>query len=96
MDINNEENSQLSVDQYTIDLDAAGCKIYKLGKEGQKTFICGEIGDPKTAMEIIEGLIMVEYKRFYYPDSKPTFEKDAVSPKTAVTPFLMNVQGRQF
>ncbi len=91
--MNIENTPTLAVDKYTIDLDAAGCKIYKLQKEGQKTFICGDIGDPQTAMEIIEGLIMVEYKRFYYPDSQPTFEQKQEAPEEKKIPFLKNIKG---
>ncbi len=93
MDIENENVPKLSVNKYTIDLDAGGCKLYRLHDEGHKTFICGEISDPQIAMEIIEGLIMVQYKRFYHPDSQPTFEQKEDASKAPVIPFLQNIKG---
>ena len=88
-----ENKPKLSVDKYTIDLDTAGCKIYKLHEEGHQTFICGEIANPQIAMEIIEGLIMVEYKRFYYPDSLPTFEQEEKKPQEKEISFLRSIKG---
>lgn len=96
MNIANEEKSKLSVGKYTIDLDDGGCEIYELHDEGHKTFICGGINNPQIAMEIIEGLIMVEYKRFYYPESQPTFEQKTPADQETVVPFLKNLKGDEF
>ena len=89
--MNIEDKPKLSVGKYTIDLDSGGCKIYSLGEGGHKSFICGEIPDPQIAMQIIEGLIMVEYKRFYYPESSPTFEQKEEKPQENEIPFLKNI-----
>ena len=96
MNIENEEKSKLSVGKYTVDLDTGGCDIYKVHDEGHKTFVCGGIAEPQIAMEIIEGLIMVEYKRFYYPESQPTFEQGPPVVQETVVPFLKNLKGDSF
>ncbi len=79
--------STLSVDKYTIELSDGPSHIYKLDNESNKIWVAAA-SDPDTAMQIIEGLILVEHKRFYYPESKPniTTEVHGTGPKTP--PFL--------
>ena len=54
---------------YTADIGRDGCTIY-VTKEDQRIFLCGGIADPELAMSIMEGLILVEAKRFYHPEAK--------------------------
>ena len=54
---------------YTADIGRDGCTIY-VTKEDQRIFLCGGIADPELAMAIMEGLILVEAKRFYHPEAK--------------------------
>lgn len=58
----------LTHDKYTIDIDRGGCTIYIL-EEDQKIFLCGGIADPELAMTIVEGMILVEAKKFYHPEA---------------------------
>ena len=62
------KEGNLTHGKYTIDIGADGCSIYTLEKD-QKIFICGGIGDPELAMTVVEGLLLVEAKRFYRPDA---------------------------
>jgi len=61
--------STLTHGNYTIDIDRGGCTVYVL-QEDQKIFICGGIADPELAMTIVEGLILVEAKKFYHPEAE--------------------------
>ena len=54
--------------KYSIDIGRRGCSIYVIEAE-QKIFLCGGIGDPELAMTIVEGLLLVEAKRFYVPEA---------------------------
>jgi len=56
---------------YTIDIETDGC-VVSLIKDNQKIFLCGGIGDPELAMTIVEGLILVEAKKFYHPEAERT------------------------
>ncbi len=61
--------STLTHGKYTIDIERGGCAIYVI-EEDQKIFLCGGIADPELAMAIVEGLILVEAKKFYHPEAK--------------------------
>lgn len=56
--------------KYTIDITPKGCTV-SIIEEDQKVPLCGGISDPELAMTIVEGLILVEAKRFYMPDAGP-------------------------
>lgn len=64
------QKATLSTGKYTIELSKGASAVYKIDEGGNKIWVCSA-GDPQVAMEIIEGLILVEHKRFYYPDSAP-------------------------
>ena len=66
-----QEKSTLSTGKYTIEFDNGPSVIYKLDDHGNKVWIASA-GDPQLAMQIIEGLILVEHKRFYRPEAGPT------------------------
>jgi hypothetical protein len=57
--------------KYTIDIRSDGCVVSMFDEADQKIFLCGQIGDPEIAMNIVEGLILVEAKRFYAPEAGP-------------------------
>lgn len=65
-----EQPSVLSTDKYTIELGKGSSAVYKFDEEGNKIWLCSA-SDPQCAMDIIEGLILVEHKRFYYPEATP-------------------------
>jgi len=62
------ETGNLTHGKYTIDIDPGGCVVSSLEGD-QKVFICGGIADPELAMTIVEGLLLVEAKKFYHPEA---------------------------
>lgn len=80
----NEEKTRLSADKYVIEQSEHGFVIYANHELGGQEWIA-TASDPKVAMDIVEGLILVEMKRFYYPDSDPTFVSGDEKP---LPPFL--------
>jgi hypothetical protein len=77
-----ESKSTLSTGKYTIELSNGPSAVYKIDNEGNKIWVCSA-SDPQVAMDLIEGLILVEHKRFYYPDSTPSIGMSGTTP-----PFL--------
>jgi hypothetical protein len=74
----------LSVGNYSIESETTGFVIYAETERGAKEWVAKTL-DPETAMRIVEGLILVEMKRFYYPESDPTFKDQVGNP---LPPFL--------
>lgn len=75
----------LSTGQYTIEVGNGPSHIFRFDEESNKHWVCSTT-DPNQAMQIVEGLVLVEMKRFYYPESNPVInpeEKDKPVP-----PFL--------
>lgn len=67
-----EESSTLRTGNYVIELSNGPSMVYKVEpNSGAKEWVCS-CPDPEAAMTVVEGLILVENKRFYYPDSAPT------------------------
>jgi hypothetical protein len=75
----------LSTGKYTIDLEDKGFSIYTTDASGQREWVASA-ADPQVAMNIVEGLIMVEIKRFYHPESAPQLKVE--EEKKASPPFL--------
>ena len=71
----NEQKSTLSTGKYTIELSKGASAVYKFDDEENKIWVCSA-SDPQVAMDIIEGLILVEHKRFYYPESTPVISME--------------------
>lgn len=69
----------LSTGNYFVETTDGPSVIYKTDKEGNKIWVASA-SDPQIAMEIIEGLILVEYKRFYYPQSTPNITVETETP----------------
>ena len=69
--MNNTENSTLKYGQYTIELANGPSMVFRLDESGTKEWVAS-CPDPQTAMDVVEGMILVETKRFYYPESKPS------------------------
>lgn len=63
------DQGNLTHGKYTIDIAPNGCVVSVID-EDQKIPLCGGIQDPELAMTIVEGLILVEAKRFYKPDAE--------------------------
>ncbi len=74
-----ETKSTLSVGKYSIESEPTGFGIYAETERGAKERVA-KVLDPEIAMRIVEGLILVEMKRFYYPNSDPTFKDQGGNP----------------
>jgi hypothetical protein len=69
-----EENSTLRTGNYSIEVSNGPSIVYKIEeKSGAKEWVC-TCPDPEAAMLVVEGLILVENKRFYYPESTPKLQ----------------------
>ncbi len=91
---NKSEVSTLKTGKYSIEFSAGGTMIYAVGEGDEKEWIA-TVADPDTATQVVEGLILVEQKRFYHPDSAPVFtthteggEDDSAQQQTPTPPFL--------
>lgn len=82
-----DNKSTLSTGKYTIEISAGPSSIYRVDEDGNKVWI-GSATDPQLAMDIIEGLILVEHKRFYHPEAGPVISagNTKISP-----PFIKSV-----
>lgn len=78
------EKATLSTGKYTIELTNGPSIVYQIDELGNKNWLCSTT-DPDTAMSIVEGLILVEHKRFYHPEAKPEIKVASSAP---VPPFL--------
>ncbi len=79
-----QEKSTLSTGNYTIELSDGPSHIYRFDEQNNKIWMAAA-ADPNLAMLIIEGLILVEHKRFYHPEAEPTI---SVESKGETPPFL--------
>lgn len=68
---NEQDHSTLKFGQYTIELSDGPSTVWRVDSEGNKQWVAS-CPDPEIAMDVVEGMVLVEQKRFYYPDSKPT------------------------
>jgi len=75
----------LSTGKYHIEQTSGAAAIYATDDQGNQQWIASTT-DPMKAMEIVEGLVLVEMKRFYYPESTP--QVNAAEPDKPVPPFL--------
>lgn len=67
----NEETPTLRTGNYVIELSNGPSVVSRVEeKSGAKEWVC-TCPDPEAAMTVVEGLILVENKRFYYPESTP-------------------------
>lgn len=76
----------LSVGNYTIEMASGGFGIFATDELGDKQWVA-TAPDPEVAMKIVEGLILVEIKRFYHPESAPVLKGTEGKP---LPPFLRN------
>lgn len=74
----------LSAGKYNIELASGGFGIFILDEFDHKNWVA-TAPDPEIAMKIVEGLILVEMKRFYYPESQPVLKPQEEKP---LPPFL--------
>lgn len=81
----NSKNPTLSIENYNIEMVDTGFAIFVTKTDtGEREWVA-TAGDPQIAMTIVEGLILVEYKRFYHPDTEPVFQSADEKP---LPPFL--------
>lgn len=81
-----EDKATLSTGKYTIELNSGATMVYKITDAGDKVWFCSTT-DPSAAMDIVEGLILVEYKRFYHPEAAPKV-MTAGAQENPLPPFL--------
>ncbi len=82
--MSSEEKTRLSTGKWSIAQDDGVAVIYAEDEMGKKEWVASTT-DPKKAMDIVEGLILVEHKRFYKPGATPVFESGNDRP---LPPFL--------
>lgn len=80
----NNEPTTLQTGKYNIELTDGATNIFTEREDGTKEWVASAI-DPNLAMQIVEGLILVEHKRFYHPESTPKISSTNDKP---VPPFL--------
>lgn len=87
--MNKNDNSTLAFGQYTIELSNGPSNVYRIDNENIKQWVA-TCPDPEMAMSVVEGLVLVEQKRFYYPESKPkvNFESNVEKDKKPIPSFL--------
>lgn len=69
------DSKELRTGNYTIELSDGPSIVYKLEQGGAKEWVC-TCPSPDAAMTVVEGLILVESKRFYHPEATPTVKFD--------------------
>jgi len=79
------DSPTLSTGKYCIKQTSGAAAIYAQDENGQEHWVASTT-DPMKAMEIVEGLVLVEMKRFYHPESAPRI--NAAAPDKPVPPFL--------
>jgi hypothetical protein len=83
-----QEKKTLRTGNYTIELSDGPAVVHKLHPgTGHKDWVC-TCPDIDSAMIVVEGLILVENKRFYYPESTPTMKFDEAKGDSADPSFL--------
>jgi len=82
--MSSKEAPVLSVGNYSITQSSGGFDIFLTDELDDKQWMA-TASDPEIAMKIVEGLIMVEMKRFYHPESTPTM---TVVDNKPLPPFL--------
>ena len=80
-----EGRSTLTTANYHIEFDKDGTYIYTLDEKGDNKQWLASTTDPETATRIVEGLVLVEHKRFYHPETEPVFTSGDGKP---LPPFL--------
>jgi len=65
----------LSAGKYKIELANGATQIFCEEEDGGKYWVASTT-DPNKAMEIVEGLVLVEMKRFYHPESTPKISSE--------------------
>lgn len=75
---------ELTLGNYSITPASGGFGIFLTDDLGDKQWIA-TAPDPEIAMQIVEGLVLVQMKRFHYPESTPTLKPTDDKP---LPPFL--------
>lgn len=69
----------LKTGKYTVKIGGSAAQIFSVDEAGVEHWLASA-KDLELATAIVEGLILVETKRFYHPDSVPKFSAEV--PKT--------------
>ena len=85
-----EGNPTLSAGKYNIEMVKGGFGIFITDELDDRQWIA-TASDPEVAMKIVEGLILVEMKRFYHPESTPVLKGTEGKP---LPPFLKSTAQR--
>jgi len=64
------ESPTLAVGKYSIEMKDGFFAIFAADEFGNREWLASA-PDPELAMKIVEGLIMVEMKRFHHPEATP-------------------------
>jgi len=80
-----KDKNTLSTGKFHIEQTNGSACIFTEDAEGNREWIASTL-DPFRAMEIVEGLLLVEMKRFYYPESTPQINGN--SSGKSIPPFL--------
>lgn len=82
-----QEKSTLTHGKYTIELSNGPSMVFRLDDYGRKEWVAS-CPDPDMAMTVVEGMILVETKRFHYPESTPTLNFEEPEEQKPVPNFL--------
>ena len=85
-----EDNQTLRTGNYEIQFSNGPSIVYKIEpNSGTRDWVC-TCPDYEAGMLVVEGLILVENKRFYYPESKPTMKFDEKKPEVITKPNFLD------
>jgi len=80
--------SSVRTGNYVVEFSDGPSVVYNVEPtSGHKNWVF-TCPDPDAAMIVVEGLILVENKRFYYPDSGPTVKFDEKQKEITTPNFL--------
>ncbi len=81
------EGPKLSMGNYVIEPSPGGFGVFLIDEFKDKQWLATS-PDPEIAMRIVEGLVLVEAKRFYHPEATPVLKSESDQP---LPPFLRTV-----
>ena len=83
-------DTTLKTGKYTIKLNSEAPQVYAVDEAGTEVWLA-TVKDLDVATTIVEGLILVETKRFYYPESGPKFSPEETK---SIPSFLQRKNGK--
>lgn len=85
-----DESPTLAVGNYSIELISEGFGVFNTDEFNNKERVAIVL-DPEVGMRVVEGLILVDMKRFYHPEAAPVISSAEGKP---LPPFLEKVASR--